>query len=98
MVSETLRLNGDLDGLILGGLQVFGVPSPPLYILANGEKVSNFTYNSETKVSSVCVSITFFGVCLSQMGNDVILEIGVSVFVLHFSSSRQLPMSKCSLS
>lgn len=53
VVSEPLRLNGALDGLVLGGLRVFGVPSPPLYVLANGDKVRDFTYRSDTKVSSV---------------------------------------------
>lgn len=53
VVSDPLRLNGALDGLVLGGLQVFGVPSPPLYVLANGDKVRDFTYRSDTKVSSV---------------------------------------------
>lgn len=51
VVSEPLRLNGALDGLVLGGLQVFGVPTPPLYVLANGVKVRDFTYRSDTKVS-----------------------------------------------
>lgn len=50
-MSDPLRLNGALDGLVLGGLRVFGVPSPPLYVLANGEKVGDFMYSSDTKVS-----------------------------------------------
>ncbi|XP_068192688.1 lysosomal alpha-glucosidase [Antennarius striatus] len=53
VVSETLKLNGGLEGLMLGGLQVFGVPSPPLYVLANGEKVRDFTYRTDTKVLTV---------------------------------------------
>ncbi|KAI9514722.1 hypothetical protein NQZ68_030911 [Dissostichus eleginoides] len=53
VVSEPLRLNGALDGLVLGGLQVFGVPSPPLYVLANGEQVRDFMYRSDTKVLTV---------------------------------------------
>uniref|UniRef100_A0A4W6DT13 Lysosomal alpha-glucosidase n=1 Tax=Lates calcarifer TaxID=8187 RepID=A0A4W6DT13_LATCA len=53
IVSDPLRLNGALDGLVLGGLRVFGVPSPPRYVLANGDKVRDFTYRSDTKVSSV---------------------------------------------
>ncbi|XP_073350989.1 lysosomal alpha-glucosidase [Pagrus major] len=53
VVSDPLRLNGALDGLVLGGLQVFGVPSPPLYVLANGDKVRDFTYRSDTKVLTV---------------------------------------------
>lgn len=52
MVSEPLRLNDALDGLVLVGLQVFGVPSPPLYVLANRCKVRDFTYRSDTEVSS----------------------------------------------
>ena len=51
MVSDPLRLNGALDGLVLGGLQIFGVPSPPLYVLANGEQVRDFMYRSDTKVN-----------------------------------------------
>ena len=54
VVSDPLRLNGALDGLVLGGLPVFGVASPPLYVLANGDKVRDFTYRSDTKVNSVC--------------------------------------------
>ncbi|XP_033998403.1 lysosomal alpha-glucosidase-like isoform X2 [Trematomus bernacchii] len=53
VVSDPLRLNGALDGLVLGGLQVFGVPSPPLYVLANGEQVRDFMYRSDTKVLTV---------------------------------------------
>lgn len=53
MVSEPLRLSDALDGLVLGGLQVFGVPTPPLYVLANGHKVRDFTYRSDTKVSAL---------------------------------------------
>ncbi|XP_058510602.1 lysosomal alpha-glucosidase-like isoform X1 [Solea solea] len=53
VVSDPLMLNGALDELVLGGLQVFGVPSPPRYVLANGEKVSDFMYHSDTKVLTV---------------------------------------------
>ncbi|KAM6966271.1 lysosomal alpha-glucosidase [Tautogolabrus adspersus] len=53
VVSDPIRLNGALDGLVLGGLRVFGVPSPPLYVLANGDKVRDFTYRTDTKVLTV---------------------------------------------
>ncbi|XP_070836948.1 lysosomal alpha-glucosidase isoform X2 [Chaetodon trifascialis] len=53
VVSDPLKLNGALAGLVLGGLQVFGVPSPPFYVLANGDKVRDFTYCSDTKVLTV---------------------------------------------
>lgn len=53
IVSDPIRLNSDLDGLVLGGLRVFGVPSPPRYVLANGEKVRDFTYRSDTKALTV---------------------------------------------
>uniref|UniRef100_A0A3Q3GLH0 Alpha glucosidase n=1 Tax=Labrus bergylta TaxID=56723 RepID=A0A3Q3GLH0_9LABR len=49
LLSDPIRLNGALDGLVLGGLRVFGVPSPPLYVLANGDKVRDFTYRTDTK-------------------------------------------------
>lgn len=51
MVSDPVMMNGDLDSLVLGGLQVFGVPSLPLCVLANGKNVSDFTYQADTKVS-----------------------------------------------
>lgn len=53
LVSEPVKLNGELDGLVLGGLQVFGVPSPPHFVLANGEKVRDFTYRTDNKVLTV---------------------------------------------
>uniref|UniRef100_A0A3B4Z5B8 Alpha glucosidase n=1 Tax=Seriola lalandi dorsalis TaxID=1841481 RepID=A0A3B4Z5B8_SERLL len=53
IVSDPLRLNGALDGLILGGLQVFGVPSLPRYVLANGKEVRDFMYRSDTKALTV---------------------------------------------
>ncbi|XP_074553589.1 lysosomal alpha-glucosidase [Halichoeres trimaculatus] len=53
VVSDPIRLTGALDSLILGGLRVFGVPSPPLYVLANGDKVSDFTYRPDTKALTV---------------------------------------------
>ncbi|XP_071372325.1 lysosomal alpha-glucosidase [Centroberyx affinis] len=53
VVSDPLRLNGALDGLVLGGLRVFGVPSPPRYVWANGEKVRDFTYRTDTKALTV---------------------------------------------
>lgn len=53
VVSEPLKLNGGLAGRVLGGLRVFGVPSPPRIVWANGEKVRDFTYRSDTKVLTV---------------------------------------------
>ncbi|XP_072225139.1 lysosomal alpha-glucosidase [Leuresthes tenuis] len=53
IVSDPLKLSGALESLVLGRLQVFGVPLPPLYVLANGEKVSDFTYRADTKVLTV---------------------------------------------
>ncbi|XP_072299488.1 lysosomal alpha-glucosidase [Eucyclogobius newberryi] len=53
IVSDPVTLNGGLDGLVLGGLRVLGVPSAPRYVLANGEKVRDFTYRSDTKVLTV---------------------------------------------
>lgn len=53
VVSDPVKLNGDLDGLVLGGVRVFGIPSQPQYVLANGEKVSDFSYRSDTKTLTV---------------------------------------------
>lgn len=56
MVSDPLTVNEALTGLILGGLQVFGLRSAPVFVLANGVKVTDFTYCSELKVSSLWLS------------------------------------------
>lgn len=76
VVSDPLRLNGALDGLVLGGLRVFGVPSPPRYVLANGEKVSDFMYSSDTEVSYS-----------PQKYNDANLQLCVCMSVSNFVSS-----------
>lgn len=56
VVSEPLTVNEALTGLVLGVLQVFGLRSAPLFVLANGAKVTDFTYCSEMKVSSLWLS------------------------------------------
>ena len=53
VVGEPLTVNEALSGLVLGGLQVFGLQSAPLFVLANGVKVTDFTYCCEMKVSSL---------------------------------------------
>ncbi|CDQ96048.1 unnamed protein product [Oncorhynchus mykiss] len=53
VMSDPLRQNRALDGLVLGGLRVFGVPSPPRYVWANGKKVWDFSYQTDTKVLTV---------------------------------------------
>ncbi|CAG11433.1 unnamed protein product, partial [Tetraodon nigroviridis] len=50
VVSEPVTVNEALTGLVLGGLQVFGLQSAPLFVLANGVEVADFTYCSEVKV------------------------------------------------
>uniref|UniRef100_A0A8C7QEM1 Lysosomal alpha-glucosidase n=1 Tax=Oncorhynchus mykiss TaxID=8022 RepID=A0A8C7QEM1_ONCMY len=59
VMSDPLRQNGALDGLVLGGLRVFGVPSPPRYVWANGKKVWDFSYQTDTKVSCSCLSYLY---------------------------------------
>ncbi|KAF7221012.1 lysosomal alpha-glucosidase isoform X1 [Nothobranchius furzeri] len=61
--SDPQRLNGDLDALVLGGLQVFGVPSPPLHVLANGVEASEFTYCADSKV----LTVTSLALPMSEM-------------------------------
>lgn len=56
VVSEPLAVNEALTGLELGGLRVFGMRSAPLFVLANGVKVTDFTYCNEMKVSSLWLS------------------------------------------
>lgn len=60
VVSKPLTVSEALAGLVLGGLQVFGLQSAPIFVLANGHMVMDFTYCSEMKVSSLLLSAAFF--------------------------------------
>ena len=51
VVGDPVRQNGGLRRLVLGGLRVFGVPSRPVSVWANGLRVLDFTYRTDTKVS-----------------------------------------------
>lgn len=51
-----MAVNEALTGLVLGGLQVFGLQSAPLLVLANGVKVPDFTYRGQVKMRSWCLS------------------------------------------
>ncbi|CAL8305811.1 unnamed protein product [Merluccius merluccius] len=53
VVSDLIRKNGALSGLVLAGLRVFGVPSPPVSVWANGVRVLDFTYRTDTKALEV---------------------------------------------
>ncbi|XP_030645548.1 lysosomal alpha-glucosidase [Chanos chanos] len=53
LVSEPVILNGALDGLVVSEVRVFGVPTPPTAVWANGQKVKDFTYHSETRLFTV---------------------------------------------
>ncbi|TNM97351.1 hypothetical protein fugu_015507 [Takifugu bimaculatus] len=53
VVSGPLTVGEALAGLVLGGLQVFGLQSAPIFVLANGQMVMDFTYCSEMKVLKV---------------------------------------------
>uniref|UniRef100_A0A8C1DSV3 Lysosomal alpha-glucosidase n=2 Tax=Cyprinus carpio TaxID=7962 RepID=A0A8C1DSV3_CYPCA len=50
VVSKPVKLNGSLDGLVLGEVRVFGVRAPPTSVWANGQKVHDFSYSQDTKV------------------------------------------------
>ncbi|XP_061079871.1 lysosomal alpha-glucosidase isoform X2 [Conger conger] len=53
LVSQPLKTNGALDGLVLGGVRVFGVPSPPLEVWVNSERLEDFSYRSDTQVLTI---------------------------------------------
>ncbi|XP_052407246.1 lysosomal alpha-glucosidase isoform X2 [Carassius gibelio] len=53
VVSKPVKLNGCLDGLVLGEVRVFGVQAPPTAVWANGQKVHDFSYSPDTKVLTV---------------------------------------------
>ncbi|KAK3520467.1 hypothetical protein QTP70_024085 [Hemibagrus guttatus] len=53
LVGEPLKLNGALDGLVVGEVRVFGVSTPPTAVWANGKQVRDFSYTTDTKVLKV---------------------------------------------
>ncbi len=55
VVSKPVKLNGSLDGLVLGEVRVFGVQTPPTAVWANGQKVHDFSYSPDTKVCNKCL-------------------------------------------
>uniref|UniRef100_A0A7N8YPL4 Lysosomal alpha-glucosidase n=1 Tax=Mastacembelus armatus TaxID=205130 RepID=A0A7N8YPL4_9TELE len=64
ITSDPLRLSGCLDGLVLGSLRVFGVSSMPHYVLANGVRVKDYTYNNDTQVSYMsCLQLSLSSFC-----------------------------------
>lgn len=52
-MGEPLKLNGALDGLVVGEVRVFGVPTPPTGVWANGKQVRDFSYTTDTKVKQL---------------------------------------------
>uniref|UniRef100_A0A8C2FUK2 Lysosomal alpha-glucosidase n=1 Tax=Cyprinus carpio TaxID=7962 RepID=A0A8C2FUK2_CYPCA len=59
VVSKPVKLNGSLDGLVLGEVRVFGVQAPPTSVWANGQKVHDFSYSQDTKVCNKCFILIF---------------------------------------
>ncbi|KAI5097402.1 lysosomal alpha-glucosidase isoform X1, partial [Silurus meridionalis] len=53
LVGEPIKLNGALDGLTVAEIRVFGVATPPTGVWANGERVYNFSYETDNKVLTV---------------------------------------------
>ncbi|XP_042307662.1 lysosomal alpha-glucosidase [Sceloporus undulatus] len=57
LVNEIVRLNGQVDGLLLKDVMVFGVPSPPHQVLANDIPISDFSYHTDTKILNIPLSL-----------------------------------------
>ncbi|KAH0629374.1 hypothetical protein JD844_011408 [Phrynosoma platyrhinos] len=57
LVNEIVQLNGQVDGLLLKDIMVFGVPSPPHQVLANGIPISDFSYHTDTKILNIPLSL-----------------------------------------
>uniref|UniRef100_A0A8D0BDK0 Lysosomal alpha-glucosidase n=1 Tax=Salvator merianae TaxID=96440 RepID=A0A8D0BDK0_SALMN len=57
LISEIVRLNSQVDGLLLKEALVLGVPSPPYTVLANGVPVSDFSYRTDTKILDIPLSL-----------------------------------------
>lgn len=90
IVSKPLHLNGALDGLVLEEVLVFGVPSPPRCVLANGERVADFTYRTDIKVSFV---FFYFPHHVSALLHQANLSVFLSLKVLTVAELA-LPMSE----
>ncbi|XP_041073054.1 lysosomal alpha-glucosidase-like isoform X3 [Carcharodon carcharias] len=50
LFSEIIHLNSQIDGLKLGSVFVFGVPSAPHKVSVNGFWITDFSYRTDTKV------------------------------------------------
>uniref|UniRef100_A0A671MMY0 Lysosomal alpha-glucosidase n=1 Tax=Sinocyclocheilus anshuiensis TaxID=1608454 RepID=A0A671MMY0_9TELE len=62
--NRPVKLNGSLDGLVLGEVRVFGVQASPTAVWANGQKVHDFSYSPDTKVCNKCLCfILIFKMC-----------------------------------
>nr|XP_060620307.1 lysosomal alpha-glucosidase [Anolis sagrei ordinatus] len=57
LVNEIMRLNSQVDGLLLKEVLVFGVLSPPHTVLANGTPISDFSYRTDTKILNIPLSL-----------------------------------------
>ncbi|XP_044312360.1 lysosomal alpha-glucosidase [Varanus komodoensis] len=57
LVNEIVRLNSQVDGLLLKEVVAFGVPSPPHLVLANGVPISDFSYRIDTKILKIPLSL-----------------------------------------
>ncbi|XP_054834159.1 lysosomal alpha-glucosidase [Eublepharis macularius] len=57
LVNEMVKLNSQVDGLLLQKVMVMGVPSPPRYVLANGIPVADFSYRLDTKLLNISLSL-----------------------------------------
>nr|XP_014340010.1 PREDICTED: lysosomal alpha-glucosidase [Latimeria chalumnae] len=53
LLSEVIRVNSQIDGLILGEVTVFGVLKYPKNVYVNGVSISTFSYQPETQVLNV---------------------------------------------
>ncbi|XP_077184313.1 lysosomal alpha-glucosidase [Paroedura picta] len=57
LVNEIVRLNHQVDGLLLQEVTVLGVPHPPHQVLANGVPVADFSYRLDTKILNISLSL-----------------------------------------
>ncbi|KAM7146422.1 lysosomal alpha-glucosidase isoform 2-T2 [Macrochelys suwanniensis] len=57
LLSELVRVNSQVDGLLLQEVTVLGVPSPPQRVLANGVPVSHFSYHADTQILTIPLAL-----------------------------------------
>ncbi|KAG9328086.1 hypothetical protein JZ751_016600 [Albula glossodonta] len=77
LVSQPLKTNRALDGLLLGGIRVFGVPFPPQDVWVNGERKMDFSYRSDIQSPFFCLQVLTVSSLALAMKESFIIQWGL---------------------